>query len=569
MRFDKVCLLALVSIWMAGCSLIRASSSSISGYVLNETGPIAGAMVRVKAAAIEATTAQDGSFLINGLPVGKAVYLTAWAPGYYIGGGESIFRPGATGVEIYLTRHAQNDNCDYTWVSAFSQPGSEQNQCQNCHSSALSTDPGSTLPGSSTRELLPFDQWVEDAHALSAVNPRFLSMYLGTDVRGNPSPLTEYINNRDYGRIPLRPDPTQPYFGPGYKLDFPESTGNCAACHAPAAAINNPYHTDPSLVSGVGAEGVTCDFCHKIWDVRLDTGTGLPMSNMPGVLSYEFLRPPAGHQFFAGPLVDVAPGEDTYTPIQTQSQYCASCHYGVFWGTQVYNSFGEWLDSPYSDPETGMTCQGCHMPSTGADHFALLDKGGFERQPDSIVSHRMLGASDAELLQNSVTMDIETERNSGLITITVTITNDQTGHAVPTDSPLRQMILILNVTDQAKESLPMIGGSRLPAWCGIGDPALGYYGGLPGKVYARILQERWTEVYPSGAYWNPTRILSDNRLVPFASDTTQYVFKDADPGQKVKVEVSLIFRRAFIDLMDQKGWDIPDIPMEEMLLVLE
>jgi hypothetical protein len=569
MRSVKACLLALAALLLAGCSFIGDSSSSISGFVLDESGAVAGAVVRAKATTIEATTAGDGSFILRGLPVGEAVYITAWAPGYYIGGGESKYLSGTTDVEIILTKYAQNDNHDYTWVSAFLQSGSEQNQCQNCHSSALSTSSASSGLDPDTGQQLPFDEWVEDAHALSAVNPRFLSMYLGEDVYGNSSPRTEYIYNRDYGRFPLRPDPTQPYFGPGYKLDFPESTGNCAACHAPAAAINAPYDTDPSLVSGVGAEGATCDFCHKIWDVRLDLGSGLPMPNMPGVLSYEFLRPPAGHQFFAGPLADVAPGEDTYAPIQTQSQYCASCHYGVFWGTQVYNSFGEWLDSPYSDPEAGKTCQDCHMPSTGADHFALLDKGGFERQPDSIVSHRMLGASDADLLQHSVTMDVETERNNGLITIIVTITNDQTGHAIPTDSPLRQMILYLNATDQEEIPLPLIAGPRLPGWCGIGDPALGYYAGLPGQVYARILQERWTEVYPSGAYWNPTRILSDNRLAPFASDTTRYVFEDPDPGQKVKVEVRLLFRRAFIELMDQKGWDVPDIPMEEVQLVIE
>ena len=165
-------------------------------------------------------------------------------------------------------------------------------------------------------------------------------MYSGTDVHGNQSPPTRYGFNRDYGSFPLRPDLNQPYYGPGYKLDFSETDGNCAACHTPAASVNAPYGVNPTTVTGVAAEGVPCDFCHKVWDVRLAPATGLPYANMPGVLSFEFRRPPEGHQFFAGPYDDVAPGEDTYSALQTESRFCAPCHFGVFWETVVYNSFG-------------------------------------------------------------------------------------------------------------------------------------------------------------------------------------------------------------------------------------
>lgn len=73
----------------------------------------------------------------------------------------------------------------------------------------------------------------------------------------------------------------------------------------------------------------------------MNSSTGRPQENMAGVLSFEFRRPPEGHQFFAGPYDDVAPGEDFFSPVQRQSQYCAPCHFGSFWGTQIYNSFGE------------------------------------------------------------------------------------------------------------------------------------------------------------------------------------------------------------------------------------
>ena len=74
--------------------------------------------------------------------------------------------------------------------------------------------------------------------------------------------------------------------------------------------------------------------------------------------------------------------------------------------------------------------------------------------------------------------------------------------------------------------------SRWPWWmvrpsrngAGVGDPAKGYYAGLPGKGYAKILMELWTEITPTGAYWNPTRVVSDNRLPAFASDASTYAF---------------------------------------------
>jgi hypothetical protein len=63
----------------------------------------------------------------------------------------------------------------------------------------------------------------------------------------------------------------------------------------PAATVGDPYSVDPTRVTGTALEGVTCDFCHKIWAVRLHPKSGLPFENMPGILSVEFWRPPKGH----------------------------------------------------------------------------------------------------------------------------------------------------------------------------------------------------------------------------------------------------------------------------------
>ena len=205
------------------------------------------------------------------------------------------------------------------------------------------------------------------------------------------------------------------------------------------------------------------------------------------------------------------------------------------------------------------------MPQGQTNHFARLDKGGVIRDPQTIFSHRMPGAANEELLRNAVNMDVKAERHGERLVVTVTITNDRTGHHVPTDSPLRHLILVVRATDAQGHLLDFSDGPVIPQWCGAGDPNEGYYGGLPGKAFAKVLEELWTEVSPTGAYWNPTRLLSDNRIAAFAADSSTYTFV-TDADDKTTVDVVLLFRRAFIDLASQKDWEIRDIVMESIVI---
>lgn len=515
-----------------------AESGVVRGVVSDANGLMAGAVVRMQATANSTRSAADGSFILSGLAPGATVTVTAWAPGYYVGW--TTATADGDPVTIDLKPHYTTDNPDYTWFSEEGVEGSRS--CSKC------------MPGF-------YEQWQQDAHSRSAVNRRFLTMYNGTDVFGNQSPPTRYARSRDYGRFPLRPDPNRPYYGPGYKLDFPQTSGNCAACHvpAPAAKPGQAYAVDPSRVSGIDAEGVFCEFCHKIGDVTLDPATDLPPANMPGVLSLRLYRPVEGQQLFFGTLDDVT-RRVSYLQLEKESAFCAPCHFGVFWNTVVYNSFGEWLASPYSDPNTGRTCQDCHMPTTDATRIVVTAEGGLERPAGHVHDHRMPGATDEQLLQNAVTLTASADTEADRLLVTVSITNDQTGHHVPTDSPLRHLILLVAATDARGDALTLLDGPTLPSWAGAGNPNEGYYAGLPGKAFARVLEELWTGVSPSGAYWNPTRVLSDNRLAAFATDTSTYAFARPADG-KGSVEIVLLFRRAFIELMDQKGWSLPDIVM--------
>ena len=534
----------------------------VAGIVRDAEGPVAGATVRVKLTENKTITAADGSFTLSHLAAGVPVSITAWAEGYYIGGTSAT--PGLEPVIITLKPYYTTDNLDYEWFSFQGVEGSAS--CAPCHTA--------------------YHEWRADAHSQSAVNPRFLTMYEGTDVHGNQSPLTRYTDG-----VPQPPDPTQPYYGPGYRIDYPDRAGNCAACHTPLASSLDPgntcgwsgCHTEwtawaseevpdgvyPTDLTGNAADGVGCDFCHKIGDVILNPDTGLPWPARPGISSMRLYRPDEGQQLFFGTFDDVT-RRVTYLPLQEESAYCAPCHYGVFGGVAgqydvaggvvIYNSYGEWLESPYSDPETGQTCQDCHMPTVDYDYFVYPAMGGLHRDPDRIHNHYMAGASDEELLQNSVTMTTTARLKEQEVLVEVSITNDKTGHHVPTGVPLRHLILAVRATDADGNRLPLRDGPVLPDWTGD-------YAGQPGKYYAKIVKDEWTGESPTGAYWRDISLVEDTRLAAFATDVSRYTFVAPAEGS-VTVEARLIFRRAFQQLMEWKGWDDPDIVMEEETIVV-
>jgi len=260
----------------------------------------------------------------------------------------------------------------------------------------------------------------------------------------------------------------------------------------------------------------------------------------------------------------------TYLPLEEESAFCAPCHYGVFGGVVghnevvggvvVYNSYGEWLESPYSDPETGQTCQDCHMLPVENDYFVFLEQGGLRRPYKPVHDHYMPGAADEALLQNSVTMTTAARLEGEEVWVEVGVTNDKTGHHVPTGTPLRHMILVVEVVDAGGNRLPLRDGPVLPDW--TGDHA-----GEAGRYYAKVLKDEWTGESPTGAYWRDISLVEDTRLAAFATDVSQYTYAAPVDGP-VTIQVRLLFRRAFQQLMEWKGWDDPDVLMEEATIVL-
>lgn len=537
---------------------------TISGMVANAQGPIPNALVQVQGSPNRTTTDANGTFTLNEISGTNPITVTAWAAGDYIGW--RMLDPNApdwnpTRIIIQLEPHPTADNYQFM---GFSQDGvTGAKSCGICH-----------------RE---YDEWKADAHSQSSQNVHFVTMYLGTDVQGHEGQPIQY----NLQGKPLPPDPSLPYYGPGFRLDNPERAGSCAACHAPyAARISNEKncswmgchssvtveHSNGMLQPGVFAtssteraqDGVSCEFCHQIGDVLLNDSTQLPNSDRPGILSLRMVRPPDGGNLFFGTMVDVT-RKDSYSPLLSESKFCATCHYGVLGGvvgmdtmtggTLVYGSYSEWLNSPYSNPKTGKTCQDCHMPKANANYTAFPDHGGIVRDFFDFHSHQMRGITEPDLLKSAVTMKSDAAHNQNALAVHVSITNDKTGHKVPTDTPLRQMILIVQAFDANGNVLTLEQGPVNPTWAGN-------YAQVPGKTFSQVLQDKMTGEYPTAAFWRQTNVIQDTRLAPLATDAKTWSFR-LPAGQTARVHVQLVYRRALQTLSQQKGWNDPDMVMAE------
>jgi hypothetical protein len=501
--------LSLIGLWLILIGPIpieAAGTATVGGVVVDDNGPIENATVRVRATDNFSYTSSTGHFTLGALIEGQQVEVTAWAEGYYIA--NTYVTPTVSGLTLTLRRYHTTDHPAYTWPSPIS--GTSSGACGNCHPMIVS-------------------QWITNGHGGATFNPRFYSLYNGTDLTGTTS------------------------IGPGYLNDFPGTAGNCADCHAPGAGVDGYLNTDMNRVRGLITATIHCDYCHKIGGVYLNPATGSVYANAPGVRSQQMLRPPPGDNIFFGPYDDIH-DPDTRLPLISESEWCAPCHQFSMWGTPIYESFNEWRNSPYA--EAGITCQKCHMPPNGDTYFALPEVGGLQHPPDRIPSHLDRGALDVNLLQNSVTLTVFARQIIDQIEVTVAITNTDVGHHIPTDHPGRQMILTAHAIDAQGHDLLQQAGEVVPAWGGA-------QAGTPGKVFAKILQDVATGEAPVVSYWKQTRIVSDMRLAALQTDTSMYTFALPAGGGPISLTAQLRFRRAFQALMDDKDWNAPDILMEE------
>jgi hypothetical protein len=487
--------------------------------------------------------------------------ILAWAEDYEVAVQDCN---GQGSYTIQLKPLSADNNFSYVWLST--------NTCGVCHLEEYN---------SSYNE---FNQWSRSGHS-NLENKFFETMYLGTNAYGISSPLTTrtIINNELVRNHPS---------GAGFKLDFPQEPGNCAYCHVPASVVSTQASPDLTnyFYGGGGAPGerITCEICHKVLNITLDKND-YPLTDRPGILSFVYLHS-NNNQYFVGPFANINVQNKSLTHKLTcsqlfnRSEFCAACHYGKFGDMLIYNSYGEWKTSKYGDNPNESdykTCQDCHMttnrdPNAGLVPFPerdgctengvkfmdfnhnLMDYG-LDTNLKREISRMVRGAAEFDKLD----FTYEPEKMNSL-GVTVRVVNTKAGHKIPTDSPLRHLILVVEAIDRLGTPLMQTDGERIPNWGGVGNPPYGMlsYGGKAGKIFANLLVENDTNISPTAAYWNPTKLAwinseknttSDTRLAPDEKDTSKYYFSVPEHGD-VTITIKLIYRYAFFDLALQKGW---------------
>jgi hypothetical protein len=398
------------------------------------------------------------------------------------------------------------DNELYTWVAPEPNPARPQN-CGNCHAEI-------------------YEEWAGTPHARSATNRRFVNLYEGTDWKGKP--------------------------GVGWSLmaDHPDGAGVCTACHAPSVAFDDPAFYDLRKVSAINANGVHCDYCHKVSELASNQ-FGLTH----GRFALKLLRPTRGQIFF-GPLADASRGEDVYSPIYRDSRYCAACHEGVVFGVHVYSTYSEWQESPAR--KEGKECQSCHMVATGSMGNFARGHGGLDRDPKTLGNHQLFAGSQLEMLRSCLRLAVEAQTTESEVRLSVRLAAEHVGHRVPTGFVDRNLVMVVEAFgEDGNEVEPRNGGPRLPRIAGKG------FAGRAGRIYAKVLRD-FDDLEPA-PFWRAQSNASDSRLIPGQQDHFEIDY----PPNIRRARVRLTHRRFWPEVAEAKGWPDNDLVVWEKELLFE
>ena len=262
----------------------------------------------------------------------------------------------------------------------------------------------------------------------------------------------------------------------------------CLGCHAPMAGQLN----DLELARKVSWEGVTCDYCHSISEVK-DDG-----KNRKAVVQFGVVK--------SGPSKDsISPAHSTrFSSVHTSALLCAVCHeYKNALGFPVVTTYSEWTASPSGKGD--LECQQCHMELVKG---AVVDPR-VKRESSHLVNlHAMPGSHSVSQLNRALTGKLTATRNGETVDVVVKVKNEGAGHFLPTGSPMRQLILEVRVT------------------------AGGVTTGSATRTYTRELADAEGAVIQKEyvAFMKAAKVVSDTRLAP--DETRSETFSLPMPSAK-------------------------------------
>jgi hypothetical protein len=463
------------------------------GIVNDDKGPVAKVTIGWQGQTERVLTDKLGHFRLSPSPQSKRII--ASKAGYSIASAVVSDKP----ITLRLERLPTKDNPDYQWINPHADPAKDNN-CANCHSEI-------------------YQEWQQSAHAKSATNPKFLSLFAGTDGK---APMQKTWNAQ---------------------AEHPDGSAVCATCHAPT--LRSPtLDYDITKATGIAKSGVHCDYCHKIADAPTDKlGTRFGRDGL------HLLRPAKDDLLTFGPLDDAVRKGESFaaSPLYKESRYCASCHEGIVFGVHAYGTYSEWLESPAK--KAGKQCQDCHMAPTGKMTNIAPSKGGIERKPMTLASHHTPGGT-CDMLRQSLKMKVQTMATPKGRRVEVEIVARNVGHRIPTGFVDRQLILVVTAVDDKGKRVELLEGPRLPA-------STGKWKATPGVLYAKqLIGEAKRTPTP---FWLPVVKAEDTRLIPDQPDRREFLFA----GAAHRATAQLWYRRFWQEVADSRGWADND------LLVLE
>ncbi|MBW2240038.1 MAG: hypothetical protein JRF39_13645, partial [Deltaproteobacteria bacterium] len=271
---------------------------TIRGRVISEYGPVENARVRVAGTETFVLTDRQGNFeLPTERLAGKKLWVTAGKEGWF--NNAQVAPPSGRMNDIFLYPIYLNDRPDYRFISPVT--------CSRCHVKL-------------TR------YWDKSKMAHTTSNPKILDMYYGRDALQNKN------------------------VAPGYRLDNPDSEGNCVVCHAPSVAASRSWTKDLETAlwsARTEWDGISCDYCHKVRNVISDKTR--PSGKRP-VLERQTAAKGSSIMVF-GPYDDVVvpPMGASYSSIYDKGRFCSTCHghfkqldKGKTWDHSKVYSASEW-----------------------------------------------------------------------------------------------------------------------------------------------------------------------------------------------------------------------------------
>ncbi|GAB4365398.1 MAG: hypothetical protein Kow0042_04650 [Calditrichia bacterium] len=274
--------------------------------------------------------------------------------------------------------------------------------------------------------------------------------------------------------------------------------GKCIVCHSPLSI----YFNDQDLNADFNKEGVTCQTCHGTREIAGFRSARDLVSDFSTIYSS---HPPPDNEAHPVAHRDFFENGDICLPCHAEMsnpRQIPVCQTGYEW-RQYYQN-------------TQKSCVDCHMG-----------------EKDEKGNHVFQGTHRGDLLPGAVDMQCEVEREARELRIT--LTNIAAGHAIPTGTPLRMVLLKVagydkngNLIWENWEENPMQEDTS--------------------ALFMKILGD--AEGNGPVPPWKATQILFDRKLLP--RQPLQIIYEFTDPRIQ-QFRASLLYRFAPLPILRRLG----------------